>query len=80
MKKVLKKIIGYRFHDLTHLKINLERESNLQTILTEFEPDEEELKHDFMLHGEFDNGKYPFTIWYLKDNKGLMYITEAVLG
>ena len=79
MKKKINKIEGYRFRDLEHLKINLERESNLKVCLVEFEPDEEELRHDFTIHGEFndDDNKYPFNIWYLKDRNGLMYITET---
>jgi hypothetical protein len=80
MKKSLKKILGYRFTDIKHLEINLERLSYSVVNLKEHNISELD-SHDFVLHGEFINNKYniPFTIWYLIDRKGFMYITEACL-
>jgi hypothetical protein len=81
MKKVLNTAIGYRFDDLNHLKIFFELQSHSKVSLIDY-INEDELLSDFTIHGEFnkDNKLIPFTVFYLKDRKGLIYVTETILS
>lgn len=66
----LENLVGRRFGCIESLKEQFSEEVNL------FLSESERLEgFDYMLDGEFDEHN-SFTLFYLLDNKGLIYITE----
>lgn len=67
----LEKLIGSRFRYIGDIAESLKEKVNI------IQSESERLDGlDFMLDGEYED-ETPFTLYYLKDNDGLFYITEV---
>lgn len=74
LRGIFESFVGSRFQSLKELKDRLKAKTKEKIILFESETDADFL-HDFQLDGEIGNMN-EFSLFYLKDRKDYLYITE----
>lgn len=75
LSNIFESLIGNRFKNLEQLKLNLQDKTKEEIIIFESETDADFL-NDFQLDGEIGE-ENEFSLFYLKDRKGFIYITEV---
>lgn len=72
----LQNIVNNRFKDINHIATYLKDVKGLNIVLTEEKTNE--VNPDYFIFGEVvEDAEQSFTIFYLKDLKGQLYITET---
>lgn len=74
LRNIFESFVGRRFQSLKELQVKLQIETKEKIVIYISETDADFL-HDYQLDGEIGN-ENEFSIFYLSDRKGLMYITE----
>jgi hypothetical protein len=74
LREILESFVGSRFVNLKELEKSLKNKTKEPIIIFESETDADFL-NDFQLDGEIGN-ENEFSIFYLKDRKGFLYVTE----
>jgi len=74
LRSIFESFVGSRFKDLEELKSRLKNKTKEKILLFESETDAD-FFNDFQLDGEIGN-ENEFSLFYLKDRKGFIYITE----
>jgi len=74
LRGIFNSLVGSRFQNLDELKLRLAAKTKEKILIIESETDANFL-HDNQLDGEIGN-ENEFSIFYLLDKKGYLYITE----
>ena len=78
LRNIFESFVGKRFQNLEELQTKLQKETKEKIFIFESETDADFL-NDFQLDGEIGN-ENEFSMFYLSDRKGLIYITEKFIN